>query len=484
MKVAKMARVVVLGSGFAGQTAALNLRKDLKKEHEVIVVTPNKKFGYVPSWVWVGVGRMDVKDTQFDLEPVYKKLGIKYVNGLAKEVNVDNQTVTVDLLSGGTEKVGYDYLINATGPKLNYAATEGLGPDHGHTVSICTPNHAAEAGEEYLKMVERMEKGETIKMLIGTGHGMATCQGAAFEYIHNIAFDLEERGLLNKAKITWLSNEQALGDFGVGGVVIGKGGYTVSGKIFAEASFMEKGFSWITGAHVKKVEQGKAHYVTVNSAEDQVEEFDFAMLIPAFAGVPIKYTKKDGSDITSELCAPNGMLKVDADYTSASKGFDNWTKADWPETYQNPSYGNIYAAGIAFAPPHPISKPATSPDGTPIVATPPRTGMAAGIIGHAVALSVADIVNGKSDKPTHTASMGNFGAACVASMGQSMSKGSAAVIAMYPVVPDYERFPEYGRDMNATFGDQGLAGHWLKALLHHLFIYKMKGKLGWWLIPD
>lgn len=476
-------RVVVLGSGFAGQTAALNLRKHLKKTDEVIVVTPNKKFGYVPSWVWVGVGQMDVKETQFDLEPVYKKLGIKYINGLAKGIHVDENYVFVELNGGGTEKVEYDYIINATGPRLNYAATPGLGPDHGHTVSICTPSHAAETGEEYLKMVERMERGEEVRMLIGTGHGMATCQGAAYEYIHNIAFDLDERGLLDKAKITWLSNEHSLGDFGVGGVVIGKGGYIISGKIFAEASFMERGIHWITGAHVTKIEKNKASYITIDSAEERIQEFDFAMLIPAFAGVQIKYVKKDGTDITSELCVPNGMLKVDADYTSAARGFDNWKKADWPTTYQNPKYPNLFAAGISFAPPHPISKPFASPNGTPIVASPPRTGMAAGIIGHVVALSIADMINGKSTKPTHTASMGDFGAACIASMGKSMTRGSAAVIAMFPVVPDYERF-EYGRDMDATFGDQGLAGHWLKALLHHLFIYKMKGNFGWSLIPD
>ncbi len=480
-----MAKVVVLGSGFAGQTAALNLRRHLGKEHEVVVVTPNKKFGYIPSFVWVGVAKMDVEETQFELAPVYKRMGITYINGFARSIHPDDNYVMVELLEGkGEEKVEYDYLINATGPKLNYEATPGLGPDQGgHTVSICTPIHAKEAGEKYLEMVKRMEQGETVRMLIGTGHGMATCQGAAFEYIHNIAFDLEERGLLDKAEITWISNEQALGDFGVGGMVVKKGGYYASGKIFAESSFMEKGFRWITGAHVTKVEEGKAYYKTIESSEERVEEFDFAMLIPMFAGVPIKYIDKDGNDITGELCAPNGMLKVDADYESAGRGFDNWKAEDWPKTYQNPKYPNLFAAGIAFAPPHPISKPAKSPDGTPIVATPPRTGMAAGIIGHTVALSIVDMIQGKSDKPTHTASMANFGAACVASMGKSMTKGNAAVIAMYPVVPNYEKW-EYGRDMDVTFGDQGLAGHWLKALLHHMFIYKMRGLPFWWLIPD
>ena len=481
-----MAKVVVLGSGFAGQTAALNLRKNLKKQHEIIVVTPQKKFGYIPSFIWVGVGKMKVENTQFDLAPVYKRQKIKYVNGLATAIHPDDQYIEVDLVDGGNEKVEYDYLINATGPKLNFDATPGLGNGKGqigdYTVSVCTPSHAVESSEKYLELVKKMEQGENVKILVGTGHGMATCQGAAFEYIHNIAFDLEQRGLLDKAKITWLSNEQALGDFGVGGMVIGKGGYQVSSKIFAESSFVEKGISWIVGAHTTKVEKGKAYYITIDSAEERSIEFDFAMLIPPFAGVPIKYIDRNGEEITDKLCAPNGMLKVDADYESASRGFENWKPNDWPKTYQNQTYKNIFAAGIAFAPPHPISKPAQAPDGTPIAATPPRTGMAAAIIGHIVADSVSDMVKGAKE-PTKTASMTEFGAGCVASMGKSMTKGGAAVIGMYPVVPNFEKY-KYGRDMDAVFGDVGLAGHWLKTTLHYMFMYKMRGLPGWSLIPD
>jgi len=479
-----MARVVVLGSGFAGHTAALNLRRGLGSEHEVIVITPRKDFGYIPSYVWIGVNKMTPEDTEIPLAPIYDKMGITYVNALATEIHPDkeDQYVVAEDMQGQKQEVKYDFLINATGPKLNFAATPGLGPKEGNSLSICTPDHAMEAGEEYAKMIAKMEAGETVKMLIGTGHGMATCQGAAFEYIHNIAFDLEERGLTDKADITWISNEQALGDFGVGGMVIPKGGHYVSGKIFAESSFIERSLKWITGAAVTKVEKGRAYYKTIDG-EDTHIEYDFGMLIPAFAGVDMKYIDKDGKELNSEICAPNNMLKVDADYASAPKGFDNWRAADWPKMYNNPKYENVYAAGIAFAPPHPISKPGATPDGTPVVATPPRTGMAAAIIGHAVANSVIDIVKGKATGPSHPASMAEFGAACVASMGRSMTKGSAAVIGMYPVVPDYEKY-EYGRDMGATFGDMGLAGHWLKALLHHLFKWKMSAKPFWWMIPD
>lgn len=80
--------------------------------------------------------------------------------------------------------------------------------------------------------------------------------------------------------------------------------------------------------------------------------------------------------------------------------------------------------------------------------------------------------------------MSRMGAACVASTGKSLLKGSAATICVYPVVPDFKEYPQTGRDENLTFGEIGLAGHWLKHLLHYLFIYKAKMKAFWSFIPD
>lgn len=37
---------------------------------------------------------------------------------------------------------------------------------------------------------------------------------------------------------------------------------------------------------------------------------------------------------------------------------------------------------------------------------------------------------------------------------------------MSPIVADTERYPGTGRDPAATFGEVGLAGHWMKRLLH------------------
>ncbi len=484
-----MARIVILGAGVSGHTAARYLGKWVGKQHDIVVVSPNSKWNWIPSNIWVGVGQMTEEQVTFDLPPIYQKLGVDFRQAKALSIHpqgsADSEMPFVTLeyteaaRAGQQEQLTYDYLINATGPKLNFGATEGLGPD-GYTVSVCTADHALHANKELQKNIEAMQAGEKRTFVIGTGHGMCTCQGAAFEYIYNVDHTLREAGVRDKARIIWLSNEYELGDFGMGGVHIERGGYITNGKVFSESLMVERNMEWITRAHVSKVEQGKIHYELLDGTFHELE-FDFAMLIPPFAGVGLKAFDKAGEDITAQLFAPNGFMRVDADYTV--KPFEDWSAADWPKTYQTPSYPNMFSVGIAFAPPHLISKPMQSANGTPINPAPPRTGMPSATMAKAVAQSIRDMLKG-AEKPTHTASMASMGAACVASTGSHIFKGTAATMTVYPVVPDYDKYPEYGRDLDLTFGEIGLAGHWMKYFLHHMFIYQAKLRPGWSLLPD
>ena len=481
-----MARVVVLGAGIAGHTASTFLKKWLGKKHEVIVVSPNSNWQWVPSNIWIGVGYMKPKDVKVDLRKVYSKAGIEFKQAKALSIHPDENYITIEYTDpskkGQKETVKYDYLINATGPKLNFAATPGLGPDHGHTTSVCTYSHAEEAFEKLQASVEKMKKGQRQKILVGLGHGMCTCQGAAFEYILNVEHYIRSQGVRDMADITYITNEYELGDLGMGGMQVKVGGYITSSKIFVESVFAEREINWIKRVHINKVEAGKAYYEDLDGNFGEVE-FDFAMLIPPFAGAGIKAYDKNGNDITSELFNPGGFMFVDADYSSAKKDYYEWKASDWPKTYQNPKYKNIFAAGIAFAPPHLISKPMKSPNGTPINPTPPRTGMPSAIIAKVVAENVRDLVLGKSTEPHHTASMASMGAACVVSMGPGVFKGMAATMTVYPVVPDFDKY-EFGRDLEFTIGEVGLAGHWLKHMLHYVFIYKAKLLPGWTIIPE
>jgi sulfide:quinone oxidoreductase len=481
-----MSRVVVLGAGISGHTAAAFARRWLGRDHSVTVVSPRPEYNWVPSNIWVGVGLMKPAQVTFPLAPVYERAGIEFVQAAARSIHPagdrDDPTpyVAAERADAALERVPYDFLVNATGPALRFDRTEGLGPDGGHSLSVCLPEHAAQAAAALADEVERMRRGERRRFLVGVGHGTCTCEGAAFEYIVNLEFELRTRGVRDRAEITWITNEYELGDFGMGGMQLRRGGYVIPSSIFNASLFAERGIDWITRAHVQKVEPDRVLYETLDGVEAE-QGFDFAMLLPPFSGVGLEAFDRDGADITEQLFLPNGFMRVDADYTA--RPWDEWRAADWPRTYQSPAYPNVFAAGIAFAPPHAISRPHTSPNGTPIAPAPPRTGMPSAMIGKAVARSVVDMIGG-AEGPTHTASMAEIGAACVASAGSNPFTGTAASMTVFPIVPDYERYPGSGRDPSRTFGEIGLAGHWIKILLHHLFLHKARLRPGWRLIPE
>jgi sulfide:quinone oxidoreductase len=484
-----MTRIVVLGAGVSGHTAAAFLNRWLGKDASVTVISPNPEYNWLPSNIWVGLGRMAPKDVLVPLAPIYERVSIEFKQARALGIfphgsaALDKPHVEIESTSGkqpgARELVGYDFLINATGPKLQFEATEGLGPA-GHSLSVCTADHAEHTAKVFLSHIQAMKAGARRRFVVGTGHGTCTCEGAAFEYAVNLEFELRRHGVRDKAEVLYLSNEYVLGDFGMGGAYIRRNGYITPINIFTESLFAERGIDWILRSHVQKVEASRLWYKNLDGEEHELS-FDMAMLLPPFSGVGLKAYDRSGADITHRLFAPNGFMRVDADYSP--KPFQQWSARDWPRVYQSPEFSNIFAAGIAFAPPHAISTPRTTKDGTLIFPAPPRTGMPSASIGKAVARSIRDSIEGKP-APLHAASMAEMGAACIASTGTGLLRGSAASMTVFPIVPDFERYPEYGRDLSLTAGEIGLAGHWIKYLLHYMFLYKAQLRPGWAAIPE
>jgi sulfide:quinone oxidoreductase len=82
-----MARVVILGAGVAGHTAALHAKRILGKTNEIIVISPNSKYNWIPSNIWVGVGKMSAEQVSFPLAPIYEKQGIEFHQALAQSIH-------------------------------------------------------------------------------------------------------------------------------------------------------------------------------------------------------------------------------------------------------------------------------------------------------------------------------------------------------------------------------------------------------------
>jgi sulfide:quinone oxidoreductase len=153
-----MARVVILGVGLSGHIAASFLRKWLGKNDDVIVVSPLSHYNRIPSNIWVGVGLLISEQLVFPLAPVYRSPGIEFKQARALALYPEgtdtdpSPTVEIEWTQEGKvgqrERAAYDFLINATGPRLNFGATEGLGRGK-HSLSVCTPDHAQETSRVF-----------------------------------------------------------------------------------------------------------------------------------------------------------------------------------------------------------------------------------------------------------------------------------------------------------------------------------------------
>jgi len=106
-------RILILGAGFGGLTAATELRKGLSQDHRVIIVDRKKSFmmGLVKLWILEGSRRLE--ESQTPLDGLNAK-GIEYLND--EVTRIDTTLNRVQANDHGW--IEYDYLIVALGAEL------------------------------------------------------------------------------------------------------------------------------------------------------------------------------------------------------------------------------------------------------------------------------------------------------------------------------------------------------------------------------
>jgi sulfide:quinone oxidoreductase len=288
-----MARTVIMGAGIAGHTAALHLRRMLPKEHEVVVVAPNSKWNWIPSNIWVGVGQMDTKQVTFPLAPIYKRKGIEFHQALATELHGDGSAelprphITVKYTSpqrqGETAHLEYDYLINATGPKLNFAATPGLGPD-GNSWSVCTAGHAEQTAKALDESIAETQAGAAADLPDRDGPRHLHMPGCGLRvHVQRRGPAHPKEGVRDRAEVIYITNESSLGDFGMDGMNFGsKDGVGPESDVHRVA-VRSAASRRSSPRHVERVEPGAVHYELLDGTKGE-QRFDFAMLLPPFRG--------------------------------------------------------------------------------------------------------------------------------------------------------------------------------------------------------
>ena len=118
-----MSRVVVLGAGISGHTAAAFLRKWMDKRDEVIVISPSPEYNWIPSNIWVGVGLLRKQQVTFPIAPVYGAKHIAFKQGRAVALypqgdeNDGTPAVEFEHVNGGEEAAARAYHVRLSGER-------------------------------------------------------------------------------------------------------------------------------------------------------------------------------------------------------------------------------------------------------------------------------------------------------------------------------------------------------------------------------
>lgn len=143
-----LGRVVVIGGGFGGVTAAKYLRMWSAGRIEVILVERNTEFISCPLSNLVLGGSRTLADITRDYKGLHAH-GVRVVHDEVVAIDPGNRSVR--LLSGG-QPLGYDRLIVSPGVDFMFDQIEGLGTDAQRSVL-----HAWKAGSQTVALRRRLE---------------------------------------------------------------------------------------------------------------------------------------------------------------------------------------------------------------------------------------------------------------------------------------------------------------------------------------
>ncbi len=189
-----MAKVLVLGGGFAGVETAIYLRKH---DMDVTLVSDRDYFYIYPTSIWIPTGEATQEEVSVPLDQLAFAHGFQLIIDPVTAIDPANKSAT---LASGRKLEGYDYLVVALGQdKIQHKGME-------HTLSIC--GKPEEATELFKRLDALVRKGEG-KLTFGFGgnpkDSSAVRGGPAFEVLFNVHNFLKRKGLREKFELTFFA---------------------------------------------------------------------------------------------------------------------------------------------------------------------------------------------------------------------------------------------------------------------------------------
>ncbi|KEO56472.1 NAD(P)/FAD-dependent oxidoreductase [Thioclava pacifica] len=313
------ARIVIVGSGAAG-TGLVNRLVQRLDGAQITIIDGRKQHYYQPGFTLIAAG---LKQASYSVSNTadWHPSGVNWVEDYAAEIDPEAQRVTTQ----GGEKIEYDYLVVATGLKLNWAGIEGFELDqvgqNGIGAVYAGPEYAAKTWEA---MDRFTDKGGVA--LFGRPATEMKCAGAPLKYTFLTDDYLRKKGTREDSQIIYAANNGGLFSVPV-----------VNEKVkllFGERGFETRTHHILTGidagtreAYFRTPEQHSVDangIVTVTPATEQKIAFDFTNVIPP-------------------------MIAPDVVRESGLAWEDKWVGQGWlevdQETLRHRRYPNVFGLG-------------------------------------------------------------------------------------------------------------------------------------------
>lgn len=260
-------KILILGAGAGGISIAAKLKRNFN-DGEIAIVDPSESHFYQPLWTIAGAGLM----SKFDSEKKQKDIipnGVTWIK--EKVISIDPLSLKVSLSNNIV--VGYDFLVIATGLKLDWEKIEGLGDNLGKN-GICSV-YQYDQVDNTARMIQEFQGGTALFVMPPPP---IKCAGAPQKIMYLADNIFRDHGIRHKTKIQFATSGKAM--FGVPVFA------TALDEIVKEKNIEPKFLHKIIGVDVEKKEavfdftnsEGKVSRVNL--------KYDLLHLVPPMSAHP------------------------------------------------------------------------------------------------------------------------------------------------------------------------------------------------------
>ncbi len=182
----KKQQILVVGGGFGGIKAALELADDIR--FQVTLVSDNSHFRYYPTLYHTATGGRE-DNSSIPLVNIFSGKKVKLVSGTA--ATIDRQAHTIALVDGRT--LTYDTVILSLGVTTNYFGIPGMAD---HSFSIKSQEEVRRFKEHIHQQLEDQRRPDLSYVIVGGGPTGIELAGALPQYIREV---MARHGIRNRS---------------------------------------------------------------------------------------------------------------------------------------------------------------------------------------------------------------------------------------------------------------------------------------------